>query len=384
MLFILCMIVSMQVAYGAEMPNVAAQGAVLMDGKSGRILWGKNEKKPMTMASTTKIMTAIIVLEKGNMDDIVKISAKAASAPEVNMNLTTGEEMRLEDLLYAMMLKSYNDAAVALAEHVGGSVEEFCQLMSDKAREIGAVDTIFGSPNGLDSSLPFEKHHSTAYDMALIAKYALEKPEFVEIINTQGVEIPMKGGNGKHYSVANTNRFLNSYEGAMGVKTGYTNKAGQCFVGAAQRDDKILITTVLASGWGTQGKEQKWKDTKALMDYGFENFQYRTVVLEGATVGKTEITHSPMKQLEGVFEDNFTALLSEEDLDYITIKANQTKILEAPVKEGTSLGKAEIWLGDEVLGEVGLIAAEGCERYTLPQMLQRLGEMWTSLQVDNG
>ena len=178
-----------QTVYASEPPSVAARGAVLMDGESGRVLWGKNETEPLTMASTTKIMTAILVLEQGNLDDVITISTRAANSPEVHMHLTTGEKIREEDLLYAMMLKSYNDAAVALAEHIGGSVEEFCKQMTEKAKEIGAENTVFGSPNGLDGHLTFEQHHSTAKDMALIARYALQNDKFVEIINTPSVTL---------------------------------------------------------------------------------------------------------------------------------------------------------------------------------------------------
>jgi len=181
--FMMCQLWCNVVFAETEMPRIAAQGAVLVDGDSGRVLWGKNEDVPLTMASTTKIMTAIVILEHGNLDDMVKVSQKAANAAKVRMGLSVDEEVREEDLLYAMMLRSYNDAAVALAEHLGGSVEGFCNMMTEKAKEIHAKDTVFNSPNGLDSNLSFEQHHSTAYDMALIARYALANPKFVEIIN---------------------------------------------------------------------------------------------------------------------------------------------------------------------------------------------------------
>ncbi len=161
-------------------PKVDAHGAVLMDADTGRVLWGKNENSPLAMASTTKIMTAILALESGRREETVTVSSKAAYAPKVKMFLSPGEKIKLYDLMQALMLESSNDAAVAIAEHLGGTVEGFCARMTEKAKSIGAKDTVFITPNGLDSG----NHHSTAYDMALITRYALNVPGFVELTNT--------------------------------------------------------------------------------------------------------------------------------------------------------------------------------------------------------
>ena len=178
---LLLFLLSATTVFGAE-PNVAARGAALIDGKTGRLLWGRNAEEPMAMASTTKIMTAILVLENCDLEEVVTVSKNAARQPEVHMELKEGEQWKVGDLLSAMMLRSYNDAAVALAEHISGSVEKFCVKMTEKATEIGAKDTIFGSPNGLDSYLSDAEHHSTAYDMALIGAYALKNERFRGII----------------------------------------------------------------------------------------------------------------------------------------------------------------------------------------------------------
>ena len=180
----------------AAEPTVAAQGAALIDGKTGRLLWGKNADAPLAMASTTKIMTAILVLEQASLTEVVTVSKNAAQQPKVHMSLQEGEQWQVGDLLSAMLLRSYNDAAVALAEQTSGSVEKFCAEMTKKAKEIGARDTVFGSPNGLDSHLTAEQHHSTAYDMALIGAYALENETFREIIAQQ--EIYVSDLTGKH------------------------------------------------------------------------------------------------------------------------------------------------------------------------------------------
>lgn len=272
--------------------KVDAKSAILVDCDTNRVLWEKNAYEPMSIASTTKIMTCIIALENGNLKDEVTVSKRAVSQPEVKMHLAVGEKQRLEDLLYALMLKSYNDSAVAIAEHIGGTVENFCKMMTDKAKSLGAKDTLFETPNGLDAG----NHHSTAYDMALIASYAMKNDKFVEIITTKEVTTPINGGNYKSYYIPNTNRLLSEYEGANGIKTGLTNKAGHCFVGSAQRNGVKLISVVLASGWGTKGKAQKWIDTKAILNYGFENYKPQNIIEKGKVACEFNISNSPIAQ----------------------------------------------------------------------------------------
>ncbi len=359
----------------AKEPNVAAQGAALIDGKTGRLLWEKNGEKPFAMASTTKIMTAILVLENADLEDTVTISKNAAHQPEVHMDLKEGEQWKVGDLLSAMMLRSYNDAAVALAEHVSGSVEKFCTEMTRKAEEIGAKDTVFGSPNGLDSHLTDAKHHSTAYDMSLIAAYALESETFREIIAQP--EISVSDLEGKHiFNTTNADRFLKEYSGALGIKTGYTNKAGHCFVGAAERDDVLLVSTVLGSGWGTGGKEKKWTDTKALMEYGFDTFHPYEAVPKGTVLGEVKLIDSPMEQVETVLEEGYTALFSEEEIENLRLETDLPKEVQAPVEKGERLGKATLWLGEEKLAEIDLLAEEGASTFTLMERLYRLAENW--------
>lgn len=359
----------------AKEPNVAAQGAALIDGKTGRLLWEKNGEKPFAMASTTKIMTAILVLENADLEDTVTISKNAAHQPEVHMDLKEGEQWKVGDLLSAMMLRSYNDAAVALAEHVSGSVEKFCTEMTKKAEEIGAEDTVFGSPNGLDSHLTDAQHHSTAYDMSLIAAYALENERFREIIAQP--EISVSDLEGKHIcNTTSADHFLKEYSGALGIKTGYTNKAGHCFVGAAEREDVLLISTVLGSGWGTGGKEKKWTDTKALMDYGFDTFHPYEAVAKGTVLGEVQLIDSPMEKVETVLEEGYTALFSEEEIENLRLETDLPKEVQAPVEKGERLGKATLWLGEEKLAEIDLLAEEGAPTFTLMERLYRLAENW--------
>ncbi len=230
--------------------KLGSKGVILYDATSGRILYGENIDEKLPMASTTKIMTLLVALENADLDAMVKVSKNATKAPKVKMYLSEGEEVRLENLLYALSLESFNDCAVAVAEYVGGDVETFCNMMTAKAKELGAVNTSFKTPNGLDA----DGHYSTARDLAIITAYALQNENFVEITNTRSMTFKSSK---REYTVYNKNRLLSEYQGANGVKTGYTGLAGQCFVGAAKRGDMQLVTVVLQAGWGESGKAQK-------------------------------------------------------------------------------------------------------------------------------
>lgn len=242
--------------------ELSAKSAVLIDGKTGRVLFGKNYNNKMAMASTTKIMTCIVALENASPDEVVEISKRAASMPKVHMNAIKGEKYKIGDLLYAMMLESYNDVAVAVAEGVAGSVEEFAKLMNKKAGEIGAVNTNFVTPNGLDA----KGHFSTAYDMALIGAYAIKNQQFLKITNTKSYSF-YDCSNKRHIVVNNKDAFLNMSSDAIGIKTGFTGDAGYCFVGAVKSNNRVYVSCVLASGW-PPNKAYKWRDTTKLMDYG--------------------------------------------------------------------------------------------------------------------
>ena len=356
-------------------PRVTAEGAVLVDGTSGRLLWGKNEKTPMEMASTTKIMTAILILERCQPKEVVTVSANGARQPKVHMGLAEGEQWYVEDLLKAMMLKSYNDAAVALAEHTSGSVEAFCREMTEKAKKIGAKDTVFGSPNGLDSHLSKEQHHATPYDMGIITGYALQNPKFREIISLPSHTFCDVSGKKTHTAV-NADRFLRMYSGALGVKTGYTNKAGNCFVGAAEREDITLVSVVLGCGWGKQGKEQKWKDTMALMDFGFAAYHKKQICQKGDIADSVAVERSPVDSVSVVLTEGYEGVFSDDEREKLKVSSQLPKAISAPVEKGTKLGCAEICLGEEVLARIPLITAEDVPAYTLSQWLHMLAENW--------
>lgn len=251
-----------------------ARSAALMDAMNGRILYEKNGNNKLPMASTTKIMTCMLALEEGCLEDKVIASKLASHQPKVRMNVKEGEEYYLKDLLYALMLESYNDVAVMIAEHLGGSVENFAKMMNNKAKEIGCCKTNFVTPNGLDD----DNHYTTAVELAKIAQYAIGNVDFLEIINSKQYSFQNCQKN-RQITVTNKDGFLNMYSGAFGIKTGFTSKAGYCFVGAAQRKEKTLISVVLGAGW-PPNKTLKWEDTSKVLDYGFQNYKEMQLVPE--------------------------------------------------------------------------------------------------------
>lgn len=245
--------------------GVSARGAVLMEAESGDVVFGQNQNARLPMASTTKIMTALIALEELPLDTVITITSASVGIEGSSIYLVEGEKLTLEQLLYALMLESANDAAVAIAVAVAGSVEDFATLMNEKASELGLVDTHFVNPHGLDH----EDHYTTAKELALITRAALENPVFREICSTKRKTIPLHGSEGVRL-LLNHNKLLEAYEGCIGVKTGFTKKTGRCLVSAAKREGVTLIAVTL-------GDPNDWRDHSDMLDYGFA--LYDSVVL---------------------------------------------------------------------------------------------------------
>ncbi len=239
-------------------PKVEAEAAVLMDAATGRLLYAVNPDAIMYPASTTKIMTALIALEKGKPDAVVTVSRRAASCEESSLGLKAGDRLTLRDLLYGMMIVSGNDAAEAVAEHIAGSVPAFADLMNARADKLGLINTHFANPHGLPDP---NNHYSSARDLAVITATALQNPEFAKIVATPEYSVPLL--NRPPIRVTTTNRFLKTYPGATGVKTGSTQAAGDCLVAAAKRGGVQLIVVLLNDDNG------RWEDAPKLMNYGF-------------------------------------------------------------------------------------------------------------------
>ena len=345
--------------------DLHAQSAVLIDAENGRVLYGKDETKELPMASTTKIMTCIIALEQGNLEDVVEVSSYAASMPDVQLNIKKGEQYKLKDLLYSLMLESHNDSAVAIAEHIGGSVEGFAALMNQKAADLGVYHTHFVTPNGLDA----QGHYTTAADLARIGAYAIQNDEFLEITNTSSYSFSDVKGK-RQFQVSNKDAFLTMMEGAIGIKTGFTGKAGYCFVGALKRKDKCFVSVVLASGWPPH-KKYKWADTKKLMQYGIDNYERKNIFQYKDSFPVIPVEQGIRDEVSVEMEQgNLEMLLSKEDEAKVTYQWEEK--LQAPVAKGQKVGSADYWINGEKQASFSIYTTQEVPKINFTWCLQNL------------
>ncbi len=342
--------------------NLYAQSAVLMDADSGRILYGKNEEEIMANASTTKILTCILALEMGNLEDCVEVSKAAAKMPRVHLGMKTGQYFKLEDLLYSLMLESHNDSAVAIAEHIGGSVEGFATLMNEKAKSIGCENTFFITPNGLDAVSGERFHSTTATDLSRLMAYCIwgspKKDEFLKICRQSSYSfseyIKTENGfvaGGRSYNVYNKNAFLNMMEGALAGKTGFTGKAGYCYVAALSDGKRNFTIALLACGW-PNNKNYKWADSKTLFRYGLDNFQYKNIVqnVELPTIElEGEIPYGLHKLPLYVCDNSEAFEVLLEESDKVEVKVYVPKKLFAPIEKNERVGRMEYFINGEVV-----------------------------------
>lgn len=358
---------------GAGAPDknsLYAKSAVLMDADSRRILYEKNGYEALANASTTKILTCILALENCDLESEVTASALAASQPKVHLGMREGQRFFMKDLLYALMLESFNDCAVAIAEHIAGTTEGFAAMMNDKARELGCTDTYFITPNGLDAQDENGFHHTTAADLALIMRYCIKNspksPEFLTITGTSQYSFSDLDG-GSSYSCYNHNAFLQMMEGALSGKTGFTGTAGYCYVGSLTRDDRTYIVALLACGW-PNNKTYKWSDTKKLMNYGLENFKkvdLTEIELDDSRLTPVPVINGQSERIGGATQveqivseaDGPDALLLGSG-EQIEVNYELSDRLYAPVQQGDYIGRITYTLGDEIVRECRVTAAD--------------------------
>lgn len=413
-------------AYAQEEADIAAAlhatAAVLMDADSGRVLYGKNADEPMAMASTTKIMTCILVLENVSPDEVLTVSSYAASMPKVHLGVRRGEQYTVRDMLYSLMLESHNDAAVALAEYVGKrflpeelmekpteeygteesrqAVAAFAALMNEKAAALGCENTWFITPNGLDAKQEFagqdgevlvKEHSTTARELARIMSYCIRESEardaFLEITGAGSYAFC---ANGRSFSCTNHNAFLNMMDGAISGKTGFTNKAGYCYVGALEQGGRTFVVTLLACGWPNH-KTWKWSDTRILMQYGTDSYFYRSfdepgiafeesrllpvTVLNGQTniLGQTAYTAIRIAGREDGKDAGVGALavgnaaewkkgLLMKEGEKITVDYAVADVLEAPVEAGREVGYIEYKVDGVVYKRETIVTETGVDR----------------------
>lgn len=333
----------------SQIPTINSRAYVVIDRNSNTVLVGKNENQKKKMASTTKIMTALVVIENNNLSDTVEISKKAASTGGSRLGLKTGDKLTVSDLLYGLMLRSGNDAAVALAEYTSGSINAFAELMNKKASELGLSNTHFVTPHGLDE----DEHYTTAYELAILANYALNNEFFAKIVGTKTYTITI---NGYPKSITNTNELLGNLSGVYGVKTGFTNGANRCLVSACKRSNMDIICVVL----GADTKKFRTTDSIKLIEYCFNNFSY------------VNIEEIIANNFENWKKDNINSFVINKGIsNYINLaydKPQHSKIpvkndlidkfnifincntnLESPVIEGSPIGNITLELENQTI-----------------------------------
>lgn len=341
--------------------QTAARAAVLLDADSGRVLYEKNPDEMLPMASTTKIMTCLLALETCKLDETVTASHNAHGTPGTSIYLGEGETLTMEQMLNGLMLRSGNDAAVAIAEHVSGSQEAFVERMNERARELG-IDAHFANPHGLDA----EDHAASARAMALLLRECLKNEDFARITATQKKIIPWTGN---EYSrvLTNKNRLLRSYEGATGGKTGYTSKAGRCLVFSAERNGMRLVGAVLNCS--------AWFDTaQTLLDYGFETYEPARIYETGDLACQIPVTGGERRTVDLTAAEPLCVPLKENETYELALEIPER--VEAPVKEGDRAGHACVYIEGEKIAEADLIYGESVARNSMEQALRRVIGAW--------
>ena len=347
--------------------KLTARSAIVMDTVTGQVLYERDIDTRRYPASTTKMMTLIVALEHGRLDDIVTVSKHAEGVEGSTLWLVQGDKIPLGELLTGMMMHSGNDATVAVAEHIAGSVPAFVEMMNEKAAEIGAYNTHFVNPNGL----PDENHYTTAFDLAKIAAYGYSLPHFEEIVSKQEVIYDWVKDPAK--KLRNENQMLWLYRGANGVKTGYTDAAGRCLVSAARRDGMQLVAVVLDSYY-------MWNDSIALLDYGFQNARPKTLVKKGEVVAKVEVADGRQDEIELVAAESLVAVEKLGETGKVEKKLEIPEEVAAPIKKGDVVGKVVCYYDGKRQGAIYLLAAKDVEYYSFwDNLLNWWREFWKGI-----
>lgn len=332
-------------------PNIASPSALLMDLNSGKILYEKNIDQKMYPASLTKVMTAIIALEHCDLNDIATVSYDAVmtlSSGYVTANLQVGEELTVEQLLYVLMVGSSNDAAIVLAEHISGSVDEFSKLMNEKAKELGCTSTNFVNPNGAHD----ENHYSTARDLSIISKYAMQNETFRTLVKTTSYKLPITNkyeNEDRLFTTTNSLLIVNNndradnyyYKYATGIKTGFTTPAKNCLIASANKGDLELLTVVLGAGQNDQGLSERYVDTINLFEYGYDTYSLKEVIKAGGIVQTANIRNATRdtKKLDAVVKNDVSVLIKNENKDNALLpEVHIDENLKAPIKKGDVIG----------------------------------------------
>lgn len=335
---------------------ISAKAYIVTERTTGKMLYEANAHMPLPMASTTKIMTALCAIEMGNLESIVEISDKAVGVEGSSMYLEKGERITLRNLLYGLMLNSGNDAAVAVAEHISGDVEKFVECMNRTAQKIGAKNTHFTNPNGL----PDDNHYTTAYDLNLITRYALGYDEFRKIVSTDEKTVPWST---REYDriLKNHNKLLKMYEGATGVKTGFTKKAGRCLVSSAVREGVEVVCVTLNA-------PDDWNDHISLMDKSFDRLERKKIFSKGDYIATVPVKDSEEKSLGLLARDDIYTVVIDGKMPVLDIQTEIPPSVSAPVGFEDVLGKLTVYEGDNIVGETVLVTDRTSPRIVPPDI----------------
>ena len=345
-----------------EQIESSARSAILIERETGKVLLSHNAHEKLPMASTTKVMTALMTLEYGGLDEVVTVGRNAYGVPGTSIYLNLGEKITLRDLLYGLMLASGNDAAVAIAEHIGGNVETFCRMMTERAAQLGCTDTVFLTPHGL----PKEGHFTTAHDLALIAQEAMKHDLFREIVSTRRASIPWEGRSYQRI-LNNKNKLLSTYEGATGIKTGYTKAAGRCLVFGAKRDGIEVIGVVLrCSDW--------FDEAARLMDAAFDRYEMFTAFEEGETVRVLPVEEGKQETVCILCGGSLAAAVPKGTIPVLEFDLPETVL--AGQEEGSVVGEVRLVHDGQTLAAAPLVLGETLAQRDYAYELDRVVRNW--------
>lgn len=379
----------------AQTPSqLYAQYSALIDASNGRVLFEKDGYTKAANASTTKILTCLIALELGQPDDVVTVSAYAASMPDVQLNITKGEQYYLRDLLYSLMLQSHNDSAVAIAEHIASKyivseaagtdaaertkdesrtlVRAFTDAMNKRAAGLGCNDTYFITPNGLDAEDDNGFHSTTAVDLARIMAECIKNQEFLNITRSSNHSFSNLKGTASR-SVHNANAFLNMMDGVISGKTGFTGKAGYCYVCAFERDERTFVSVVLACGW-PNNKTYKWKDTRKILEYANSNFFKKEIFEPVDNYKDIVVTNGTTDSISTYIPDSVELLVSEDDIINVTYEL--PGYIDAPVEAECVVGKVNVFVNDKLYTQLPIYSQNSAVRIDLEYCLRQIVEQF--------
>lgn len=348
--------------------DLAAPSALLMENSTGKVLYEKNSRERLPMASVTKIMTMLLVMEKidsGQLkyDDMVVGSAYAKSMGGSTIFLDEGEQLSVRDVLKGIAVASGNDAAVAIAEHISGSEEAFVEKMNERAQELGMSDTHFVNCNGLDA----DEHYSSAYDIAIMSRELLKHPD-IHNFTTIWLDTLRDG----KFTLSNTNKLIRFYDGATGLKTGSTSKALFCVSATAKRNGMHLIAVIMAS----PTSKDRVKDASELLNYGFANYGMKLISEEGESVDTVKVSKGIKKETDTVLKDDFSVLAGKGENVSVDKKITYTSDFTAPLKKGDTAGKLEYYVNSEKVGENDIIFCEDIEKITFSDVFAKMVHCW--------